>query len=506
MKKALHWTAFRRPPVACRCMEASMLGRAKERWQEDLFVSVPLRDMVPADHILRRVDGVLDLSWLRGDVASLYDATTGRPSVDPEVAVRLMLSGILLGMRSDRQLMREARVNLAILWFCGFRPGEALPDHSSLTRFRQRLGADGFERIFRRVVECCVRSGLVRGDFAHVDATLVRADASLSRLRRELEPDDDDPDPPPPAGKSRESTPSPTRPRSSGGWRSETDPDARMARSSGSRTPAPCYKQHQAVDDHGGIIVDVAVTTGEASEGKELAGHVERFEAATGVRLSSVTGDRGYAHGENFTMLESRGIEALIPTQGVPAKPGRLPLCLFKYDARHGIVRCPEGKVLVRGRSHDDDGWEYRARTSDCASCPRRAACVPPSALHKRLRISDDHEALLRARRKDRNRSGHHDAMWSRHRNQVEGLHGEAKQFHGLARARRRGLWNMRIQSYLTATAMNLKRMAAALSALAGRLLRSRAASERPDRTIVARIGFATAADETIRRSRRIAA
>lgn len=488
-----------------------MLGHAKERWQEDLFVSVPLREMVPEDHILRRVDAVLDLSWLRSEVKPLYDATTGRPSVDPEVAVRLMLAGILLGIRSDRQLMRESRVNLAILWFCGFRPGESLPDHSSLTRFRQRLGADGFESIFRRVVDCCVRSGLVRGDFAHVDATLVRADVSLSRLRRELEheEEDGDPDPPPSGGKTGESTPSPTRPRSAGGWRSETDPDARMARSSGSRTPAPCYKQHQAVDDHAGIIVDVTVTTGEASEGKELAGHVDRFEAATGVRLSSVTADKGYAHGENFTMLESRGIEALIPTQGVPAKPGRLPLYVFKYDARNGIVRCPEGKVLERGGSHDDDGWEYRARRSDCASCPRRAACVPPSALHKRLRISDDHEALLRARRKDRNRSGHHDAMWSRHRNQVEGLHGEAKQFHGLARARRRGLWNMRIQSYLTAAAMNLKRLAAwaaALSALAGRLLRSLAASERPDCAVVARIGFAKAAGETIRGSCRIAA
>ena len=114
-----------------------MLGR-RERRQPELFVAGALRDVLPDDHVLVRVDRVLDLSWLPGEVAYLYDTGAGRPSIDPEVAVRLMLAGFLLGIVHDRRLLREAQVNLAIRWFCGYGLHEALPDHSSLTRIRQR--------------------------------------------------------------------------------------------------------------------------------------------------------------------------------------------------------------------------------------------------------------------------------------------------------------------------------------------------------------------------------
>ena len=120
-----------------------MLGR-QERWQEDLFVAGPLRDLIPDDHILKRVDRVLDLAWLRDEVRDCYDLRQGRPGIDPEAAVRLMLAGLFQGITQDRQLLREAQVNLAIRWFAGYRLHEQLPDHSSLTRIRQRWGAQRF--------------------------------------------------------------------------------------------------------------------------------------------------------------------------------------------------------------------------------------------------------------------------------------------------------------------------------------------------------------------------
>src|SRR5262245_13942200 len=97
-----------------------MIGQ-QERWQEDLFIAGPLRDLIPDDHILRRVDKVLDLSWLRDDVRELYNEQQGRPSIDPEAAVRLILAGLFCGITHDRKLMREAQVNLAIRWFAGYR-------------------------------------------------------------------------------------------------------------------------------------------------------------------------------------------------------------------------------------------------------------------------------------------------------------------------------------------------------------------------------------------------
>ena len=121
-----------------------MIGTQK-RWQEDLFVAGPLSSLIPEDHILKQVDKVLDLSWLRKEVADLYCSSNGRPSIDPEAAVRLMLAGFFQGVVQDRKLMREAQVNLAIRWFAGYRLDEKLPDHSSLTKIRQRWGVERFK-------------------------------------------------------------------------------------------------------------------------------------------------------------------------------------------------------------------------------------------------------------------------------------------------------------------------------------------------------------------------
>jgi len=154
----------------------------KDRWQEDLFVAGPLRDLVPEGHILKRVDAILDLSWLHDAVRECYCQDNGRPSIDPESALRLMLAGFFQGIVQDRKLMREAQVNLAIRWFAGYRLDEALPERSSLTRIRQRWGADLFRRIFERTVAQCVDMGLVSTDTVHIDATLIRADVSWDSL------------------------------------------------------------------------------------------------------------------------------------------------------------------------------------------------------------------------------------------------------------------------------------------------------------------------------------
>src|SRR5215207_11359526 len=160
---------------AGRARVVCMLGR-KNRDQLELFITGSLRQLVPDDHVLVRVDQVLDLSWLRDEVADLYCADNGRPGIDPEVAVRLMLAGLLLGIVHDRRLMREAQVNLAIRWFSGYGLHEAWPDHSSLTRIRQRWGPERFKAILARSVQACVAAGIAKGEVVHIDASLIRAD------------------------------------------------------------------------------------------------------------------------------------------------------------------------------------------------------------------------------------------------------------------------------------------------------------------------------------------
>ena len=147
-----------------------MLGR-KDRGQLELFITESLRGLIADDHVLVRIGQVLELGWLRAEVADLYCADHGRPGIDPEVAVRLMLAGFLAGIVQDRRLMRDEgspaigptgcpqEVNLAIRWFVGCALQEDLPDHSSLARIRQRWGEGVLCQIFTRVVRQCQRSG-----------------------------------------------------------------------------------------------------------------------------------------------------------------------------------------------------------------------------------------------------------------------------------------------------------------------------------------------------------
>lgn len=439
-----------------------MLGH-QPRAQPTLFIPGSIDALIPDDHILKRVDRILDLSWLRTVVAEEYSATQGRPSIDPEAAVRLMLAGFFQGIVHDRKLLRDAQVNLAIRWFAGYRLDEALPDHSSLTRIRQRWGPERFKQIFQRTVAHCLRAGLVTGETVHLDATLIRADVSWASLttahaERVLAEND---------GLERPEPPRPGRPRRARPpkKRSTTDPDATLATSRKDQRLEPSYKQHTAVDDTAGIVVDVAVTTGEVNEGTQLVAGLARIEATTGVPVRTVTADGAYAHPANYAALETRGMAAVIPPAAERQRARRLPLRRFAYDARHDVVRCPQGKHLSRAW-RGPSGWFYRARRQDCRACPLRARCIPPSMAARVVCIVDHHDALLRARRHRLRWDATWQTCYRRHRWQVEGVHGEAKSWHGLRRAVRRGLANVAIQVYLTAAVLNLKRLAVVPSRL----------------------------------------
>ena len=433
-----------------------MLGTQK-RWQEDLFVAGPLSSLIPDDHILKQIDKVLDLSWLRKEVSGLYCQTNGRPGIDPEAAVRLMLAGFFQGIVHDRKLMREAQVNIAIRWFAGYRLDEKLPDHSSLTKIRQRWGADRFKQIFQKTVQLCIDANLVNGETVHVDATLIRADVSWESLTTEhaeavVKENDLEVDKP---QKRRGPRKNPPKPRK----RSTTDPDATMSTSCQSVRMEPSYKQHGAVDDTCGVIVDVEVTTGQASEGSQLPEQIERIEENTGKKIKTLAADAGYAHGKNYQHLEEKNIDAIIPPQSEHGKPRRIPARRFKYDAKNKIVKCPVGKILTR-RFESNQGWTYRATARDCRNCRLRKRCMSESTASRVIMISNGYEAMLRARRRHRKRDKKFRKMYRRHRWKIEGMHGEAKTQHGLRRAVRRGLANVAIQAYLTAAVINLKRLA----------------------------------------------
>ena len=437
-----------------------MLGK-KDRGQPELFVAGSLRELLPDGHILVRVDHVLDLSWLRAEVAELYSADNGRPGIDPEVAVRLMLAGFLLGIVHDRRLMREAQVNLAIRWFIGYALHEPLPDHSSLTRIRQRWGAERFRYIFEQTVKACIAAKIATGEVVHVDASLIRANVSWESLAvRHVEAVSKANEPVPAENETK------MKGRQTGRYKKVcvTDPDASMATNGRNRHLEPSYKQHAVVDDVRGVILDVEVTTGQMNEGQVIIERIDAAATTTGRQPATVTADAGYAYGKVYGDLEQRGIDPMIPAKAEPIRSA-VPLRRFRYDAKHDVLRCPRGKILRPGRPIEHGRFFY-SKARDCSRCSLASLCLSKGRSNKAVVVSNDYPALLRARRR-RVRWGEHErSLYQRHSWRSEGFHGEAKTWHGLARAVRRGLQNMRIQSFLTAAAINLKRLAAAFLGL----------------------------------------
>jgi len=158
-----------------------MMGRLKSE-QAQLFYPFQLDDAVPEDHLVRKIDTALDLSWLSSELAPHY-SSMGRPSIDPELMIRMLVVGYVFAIRSERLICREVQVNLAYRWFCKLGIEDAIPDHSAFSRARNERFREGdvFRRVFERVVETCIAAGLVGGEGFAVDASLIQADANKQR-------------------------------------------------------------------------------------------------------------------------------------------------------------------------------------------------------------------------------------------------------------------------------------------------------------------------------------
>lgn len=434
--------------------------QGKQAEQADMFYYGSLDNLVPQDDPYRRLDALLDLSWLRRETRDLY-SSTGRPSVDPVVIAKLLLIAYLQGITSERELMRQVQVNLSYRRFLHYRLSQALPDHSALTRSRQRLGEATIRKVFEYVLRLCIDAGLVGGELESVDSTFVQANASLASLRPRLVAVEAETftkklfalDP------AAESVGSDDDKRGRGGRKrgrgrnddyvSRTDPDSGMYRRKGLKSRLG-FLVHFAVDRSQQIITGVLATGAQERDAAQLVPLLHQV-AKAGVVVHAVAADRGYSTAEVYHALAEREIDAFIPQQrrGVPGHFGH---DSFEYDQPNDRYRCPAGAWLRRVKSAA--GLRYKARVSDCRVCPLRTRCT--SGKVRTLNISL-YEADLAAARLLQATAAAKRAARDR-RVCSERTFAEAKEHHGLRRAQRRGLPNLTVQSLLTATAINLKR------------------------------------------------
>ncbi len=163
----------------------------RDHRQQEMTLLPPLETLIPEDHYLRRLDRVLNLWFVHEAVRDRYCQDNGRPSIDPEVIIRLFLLQAMDGIPHVRELMRQVQVNLAYRWFIGYQLDEPLPDHSTLSRALDRFGDQVFNELFERSIAQCKASGLIEGRVLHVDATTIRADLHANRVQTDDSPDPD---------------------------------------------------------------------------------------------------------------------------------------------------------------------------------------------------------------------------------------------------------------------------------------------------------------------------
>lgn len=447
-----------------------MMGRQNNS-QEQLFYAFNLDEHIPADHLLRGIDRFLDLSELHKHLSTCY-SHTGRPSIDPELMIRMLIIGYCFGIRSERRLCEEVHLNLAYRWFCRLGLEDRIPDHSTFSknrhgRFREN---DTFRHVFESVLRRCMVEGLVGGEGFAIDASVVKADANRARgvsgeaargwkveatasraVREYLSAVEET--------NCAETTP----PKSV----SLTDPAARYTAAPGG--PAfYAYATNYLVDVEAGIIMDVEATpafrTDEVNATRTMIDRVERRLEITPRKL---IGDMAYGSAELLGwMVEEKAIEPHVPVwDKTQRKDNTLSSSDFLWDEQAGEYRCPQGYALRREwrafkqtRAHITlaNTVIYRASQFGCTTCPIKANCCPNTPMRKIARSV--HESARDVARAIAKTVAYQQSR--RDRKKVEMLFAHLKRIMKLDRLRLRGLSGARDEFLLAATAQNLRRMA----------------------------------------------
>jgi transposase len=450
-----------------------MMG-ARQQAQGALFYEFSLEDHVPGDHLLRLIDRFVDLSGIRGHLAPFY-SSTGRPSVDPELMIRMLLIGYVMGIRSERRLCEEVHLNLAYRWFCRLDLTDAVPDHSTFSknrhgRFRE---SDLFRQLFETVVGRCIAEGLVGGDRFAVDASLIRADAN----RQNATPIDDwpverlDPHDAPRAVREYLDTldeaafgaASDVKPK----FTSHSDPAAQWTGTH--KGPAFfAYADNYLIDTEHAVIVDVeatrAIRQAEVGAARTM---IERTLARFGLYPEALVADTAYGSADMLGWLVyEHGIEPHIPVfDKSKRRDGCFEKADFTYDHQADAYTCPAGKQLRPRRRAcqrqsplaDADGMvRYRASKLDCEQCTLKWQCCPKAPARKVLRSV--YEGARDMARDIAATDAY--AASSRARKKVEMLFAHLKRILKLDRLRLRGPNGARDEFHLAATAQNLRKLA----------------------------------------------
>lgn len=446
----------------------------KDRSKQDAVELVTYEMLVPKDHLLRKVDEIVDFSFIYELCAPLYCEDNGRPAIDPEILFRMLLVGYLYGIRSERRLEEEVNLNVAYKWFCKLGLTERAPDHATFTANRKRRFRDNniAEKIFDEILRQAVSKGLVGGKIVYTDSTHVKANANkhkkttatveetpkaymaaldeqINRDREQLgkkpfDRDSDDNEPPTHAVQQ-----------------STTDPESGQLHKEG-KPDGFHYSEHRTVDSKNNIIVNVHVTAANINDVDPVAEIIQQVSARLG-HMPEVMGlDAGYHCARVCKQLADAGIQGVLGYRRHTHKGDHFGKYRFAYDPAENCYICPQ-KHRLRWKTTNREGYrEYWSDPDHCRNCPHRQRCFSEKASRRLVTRHVWQELLDMVDAYTKTPAGRLLYRWRKET--IERSFADAKQLHGLRFARGRGVASMREQSFLTAAAQNIKKMAKAAS------------------------------------------
>ena len=441
---------------------------------------VCLEDLVPNTHFYRDVETKLDLTFVRELVRDFY-VPYGRTSVDPVVFFKLQLIMLFEGFRSERQLMEQVQVNLAFRWYIGYDLDEAIPDHSSLTKIRERYGLPVFRQFFEHIVQRCIDAGLVWGQELYFDGTQVQANASIEsnvsnfeyNLLNHLNILFDEP-PSPPLSRPEKDFMEDwiDRYHEPSAWQavdsayqsiaeqhtSYTDADATPLRRSSTSRARLGYHTHNVVD--GGrsrIILATLVTPASIQDNQPMLDLARWLRFRWQLDIDIAVGDSKYGSIDNIVGLLQDGIVPLTPRTDYNSGKKFYSNDLFRYDAENDIYLCPQGNPLKRqGVDQANRSIVYSAKPTFCDPCRVRSACTTNKRgrrVHRSFFQTELDQAASYRETPLYQKAMNKRKVW------VEPKFAEAKQWHGMYRFRLRRIWRVNIEALLIASVQNIKQL-----------------------------------------------
>lgn len=435
---------------------------------------VIIDDLVPKDHILRKIDEVIDFSFIMDRTAHLYCPDNGRPPVHPITFFKMLFIGYLFGIRSERQLVKEIQVNVAYRWFLGYGLTDKVPSHSLFSQNRRRRFTDSkvFEEIFIDIVKLGIENGLVDGKVLYTDSTHLKANANKrkfeainvectpqSYLHNLIEAVNEDrkahgKKPFPPNDNNFKGSSS--SPRIKEIKSSRTDPNSGYMTREG-KPQGFFYLDHRTVDPKVNFITDVHITAGNVNDSSCYIDRLKTQQELFGFDVQAVGLDAGYDTANICKELVDMGIMGVIGYRRQGGKKGLFKKRDFTFVSDIDTYICPEGKELKYRTTNRNGFQEYVSESSVCKNCPMLSKCTE-SRNHQKVITRHVWEASKERIQKNRLTFCGKE-IYKKRKETIERSFANAKQLHGYRYARYRGIERVREQAYMTAVVQNIKKL-----------------------------------------------